>query len=262
MSRYAFLSVVPDISGISAHQGSTWTADQLMTVPNWLRKPQFWKVFLQWISIILFTDLSQAYMTLYLEVTLQLRPTNVAIVPLVMFMAGFFTSPLIIILTRIFDQRVVFCMFCLVGLGSSVWVWFGSYTNNSYISIEIYIVAVLYGSAGSALVITGIASIADLIGGNVESSALVFAMVGLGEKISSGIAYGVIQELVPDDDEAERDHYRNILVFVCGTSALIAILVSLTMASPRCVEIISQDSSYNEESFSSVTGFDSSKSLG
>jgi len=254
-------AVVKRTTETSAHYGSLWSAEKLMTVSNWLRKPQFWKVFVQWMCVNLFTDLSQSYMALYLDVTLQLRPTNVAIVPLVMLMAGFFTSPLINIVTRIFGQRVVFCTSCLLGLGGTLWVWHGSYTDNSYISIGIYIVAVLYGSAGSAMVITGTASIADLIGGNVEFSALVFGMMGLGDKISNGIAFGVIQELVPDNDEAERDHYRNILVFVCGATALIAILVTLTMTKPRRAETISQKYSSDEETFSSFTGFDSSQSL-
>lgn len=237
ISSYIFVSVLaPGVETIREFG----TSVALMTLSDWLRKAHFWKVFVHYIFAMLFLSLSQAYITLYVEVTLQLRPTNVAIVPLVMFLAGLCTSPLIKTLTRIVGIRGALCMSCLVGLGGAVWVWFGGYANDNYTSMEIYIVAILFGSAGSAMVITGVASISNLIGEHVESSALVFGLMGVGNRISIAIAFGVIQELVPDGLEALRDYYRNILVFVCGASAMILILVVLTMAKTKHVKSTSE----------------------
>jgi len=200
-----------------------------MWLSNWLREGQFWKVSLLYICARLYINLSQAYIILYLEVTLELKPINLAIMPLVMFLASLLTSASMSILAHILGKRGTFIVSCFIGLGGSVWVWFGDSTNSSYTTWEIYIVAVIIGFSGTAMLITSIAAVADLIGAYLESSASVFGLMSFAEKLANALAFGLIQELVPDGINDTQDYYRDILVFVCGATAILPILILMTM---------------------------------
>jgi len=204
-----------------------------MKISNWLREPRFWKVCLLYVCARMFINLSQAYMTLYLEVTLELPAVNIGSIPLVMFLAGLITSATMSTFTRILGRRGAFVLSCLLGLIASLWVSFGNYNDWQYKTREIYIVAVLFGAGGSALLITSIAATADLIGDNVECSASVYGLTSLAEKFACGLAFGIIQELVPTTNEDERDYYRDILVYVCGASVILALLIIFTMGKSK-----------------------------
>jgi len=214
------------------------TSVELMTISHWLLQTQFWKVTALYISARLFSNLSQAYIALYLEVSLQLRPDSVAIVPLVMFLSGFCTSTSLKTLIRIFGQRGVLVITCLIGLTGSVWVGIGNLNSNGFRDKWIYVVAALFGSAGSGMVITGIAAIAKLIGQNVQSAALVYGLIYMIDKISTAITFGIIQEIVPDDNDAERRYYKSILSVVCGASTIVTILTAITTPKSKIGEIV------------------------
>jgi len=204
-----------------------------MKISNWLREPRFWKVCLLYVCARMFINLSQAYTTLYLEVTLELPAVNIGIIPLVMFLAGLITSATMSTFTRTLGRRGAFVISCLLGLIACLWVSFGNYNDWQYRTREIYIVAVLFGAGGSALLITSIAATADLIGNNVECSASVYGLTSLAEKFACGLAFGIIQELVPNTNEDERDYYRDILVYVCGASVILALVIIFTMGKSK-----------------------------
>ena len=63
----------------------------------------------------LFVNLSQAYIPLYLQITLQLHSSYVATVPLVMFLFGFATSTCMKYINRRVGRKVTFDLGCLVG---------------------------------------------------------------------------------------------------------------------------------------------------
>jgi len=226
LTSAAFMS---EINLEATYTDKSSSAVQPMRMSDWLRETQFWKVSLLYISARLFSNLSLAYIALYLDVTLQLRPTNIAIVPLVMFLSGLCASTLLDTLVRICGQRGALFIACLIGLTGSVWVGCRNFNSNSFRSTEIYVVAALFGSAGSGFLISGVSAIANLVGEKVESAALVYGLISMTERIATGIAFGVIQELVPDDNQAERRFYRNILGFVCGGLTILAILAALMM---------------------------------
>jgi len=202
---------------------------ETMKVSDWLREPQLYQVCFLYLSSRLFVNLSQAYITLYLDVTLKLKPINVALIPLVMFLVSLGTSPLIKTLTRTVGRRGTLAVACIIGLGGSVWIWFGDYTDSFYTSKLIFIVTGLFGAGGSAMLITSTSATADLISDNVESGALVYGITSLADAFSNAGAFGIIQDLVPDDDEATRNYYKDILVFVCGGAAIFPMLILLTM---------------------------------
>ena len=63
-----------------------------MEKKDWFREPQFYQVAAVYMATRLFVNLSQAYIPLYLQESLELESKFVAIIPLVMYCSGFVTS--------------------------------------------------------------------------------------------------------------------------------------------------------------------------
>jgi len=61
----------------------------------------------------------------------------------------------------------------------------------------IYLVAVAFGASSSALLITSLGMTADLIGEETSSSALVFGLMSLTDKVANGLGIVLIQGQVP-----------------------------------------------------------------
>ena len=141
----------------------------------------------------MFVNLSQSYITLYLEITLQLRAISVAIIPLIMYIVSLATSQLMNNLTRTLGRRGAFAVACSIALAGSVWVWFGDYDDYVYTTRFVFIVAGLFGAGGSSMLITSLSAIADLIGENKESGAFVYGITSLADKFANAIAFVVIQ---------------------------------------------------------------------
>ena len=59
--------------------------------------------------------------------------------------------------------------------------------NADYTEIEIYFVAALIGSGGAGILISSLSIVADLIGKNKESSAFVYGLMSLVDKVSNGL---------------------------------------------------------------------------
>lgn len=204
-----------------------------MKISDWFREPQFYQVSALYSSSRLFVNLAQSYITLYLDITLQLRAISVAIIPLIMYLVSLATSQLMNSLTRTLGRRGAFAVACTVALAGSIWVWFGDDTDSMYTTKFIFIVAGLFGAGGSSMLITSLSAIADLIGENKESGAMVYGMTSLTDKFANAIAFVVIQVYVPKSDEATRKYYPFILVFICGGTSIFSMFVLLTMVTTK-----------------------------
>ena len=66
---------------------------------DWFKEPQFYQVAAVYMATRLFVNLSQAYIPLYLQESLELESKFVAIIPLVMYCSGFVAS---------FGMKVIF----------------------------------------------------------------------------------------------------------------------------------------------------------
>jgi len=223
---YSFRLPITTIGSVQTRRAGECDRMELM---DWLREPQLYQVSALYLSSRLFVNLSQSYITLYLDVTLQLKPKYIAIVPLFMMLSGLLTSPLVKTITRIVGRKGTFVLACLLGMGGAVWVWFGGYTDSNYTTKWIYFVAVFFGAGGGGLLITSISAIADFIGDNPESGALVYAITSLADKLASAIAFVLIQNHVPEVLEATRNYYKDVLVFACGGTSLFILVVLITM---------------------------------
>ncbi|GAB6018970.1 Major facilitator super domain-containing protein 12 [Chamberlinius hualienensis] len=233
-------------AGVKEKKVSSWTnpedsqlsinskrpSRKLMNWSDWLKEKPFYQVAVVYMFTRLFVNLIQAYMPLYLQDTMVLPETSIAIFPLIMYVSGFLSSFFMKTLNRRFGRKLTFSIGVVFGLGASIWVYFGE--GSTYTSIELYIVAALYGVASSTVLITSLSITADLIGSNVESGAFVYGAMSFTDKLSNGLAIMLIQNFSPCQYSNCLDHsnfFRFVLTFVCGGSCVMALLALVTIKS-------------------------------
>ena len=102
----------------------------------------------------LYINVSQAYMPLYIQHSLQLPAVSIAVIPLIMFISGFVVSIVNKPISKFVGRKWSMIGGCLVGVAGAVWVQFGSLTDESFTKYEIYAISVLIGAAGSQMLIT------------------------------------------------------------------------------------------------------------
>lgn len=202
----------------------------VMTIKRWLCEPQLYQIAVVYLSTRLFVNLSQVYITLYLQITLQMPATSVATVPLVMFISGFATSLLMKPINKRIGRKATFGAGCLIGMAACTWVKFGleDASSRNYI----YGVAVIVGAGGSTMLVTSLSLTAEFISGDIKSSAFIYGLMSLTDKVSNGLAVVLIQYNVPpklDTCVECRLYYRDVLFFGCGGAALLAFFAILTL---------------------------------
>jgi len=202
-----------------------------MSVKNWLCEPQFYQVALVYMATRLFVNVSQSYIPFYLQETIKLEATSVAIIPLIMFVSGFVVSWLNKAITKVIGRKMAFALGCVIALAGCLWVHFGPIDDPSYTTYQIYPVAVLIGAAGSQMLITSLCITADLIGNNLDSSAFIYGCMSLVDKFSNGLAIMVIQKNIPAPCGApdEGNYFKLILSWVCGGAAVLGIVSVATL---------------------------------
>ena len=96
----------------------------------------------------------------------------------------------------------------------------------------IFIAAVLFGAAGSTVLITSLSLTAELISNNVESSAFVYGAMSFTDKVSNGLAVMVIQHFIPclKCCEACKWYFRDVLFFAVGGSVLLGLTFMAILA--------------------------------
>ena len=88
-----------------------------MKIHHWLSEAPFYLVACLHIASRLFVLVSQAYIVFYIEYTLNLSPDMMAIIPLVMYVAGFFISIVLKVATYRVGFKVAFVCSCIAGIG-------------------------------------------------------------------------------------------------------------------------------------------------
>lgn len=202
-----------------------------MSITDWFKEPQFYQVAGVYMCTRLFVNLSQAYIPLYLQESLQLQGKFVAIVPLVMYCSSFVTSGLVKILNQKAGRKFSFSLGALVGIASASWVYYAGEeeTGKALIFFKnygIFFVAALFGIAGSASLITSLSITAELIGPNTETSAFVYGSMSFTDKVSNGLAVMVIQHFIPCLKCCIlcKWYFRDVLFFATGGAALCGLI--------------------------------------
>ena len=160
---------------------------QPMGIKNWFCDPQFYQVAGVYMSTRLFVNLSQAYLPLYLQESLELDSTYVAIIPLVMYSTSFIVSRIMKLLNRQVGRKVSFLLGAIIGLIACTWVFYGADETSKkldfFLQYGIFFAAALFGAAGSAVLISSLSLTAELISSNTESSAFVYGAMSFTDKV-------------------------------------------------------------------------------
>ena len=88
-----------------------------MKIFHWFQEPQFYLVACIYMAARLFVNVSQSYITFYVQYTVALLSDMIAVIPLVMYIAGFFISLVLKFVTDRFGYKIAFVLSCIVGLG-------------------------------------------------------------------------------------------------------------------------------------------------
>ena len=100
---------------------------QPMKIVDWLREPQLYQVAFLYMCTRLFVNLSQTYMPLYLNVSLQLPQMYVAIIPMVMYVSGIFISIVTKSVSKRLGKKFAYGISCLLGGTGCLWIHWGKY---------------------------------------------------------------------------------------------------------------------------------------
>ncbi|GIZ05387.1 major facilitator superfamily domain-containing protein 12 [Caerostris extrusa] len=86
-----------------------------LTWKDWFAQPQFYMVALLYMSTRLYVNLSQVYMPMYIEDTLELHKSKIAVIPLVIFISGFLASFIVKFQRKLFGiKEAVYLVSCHV----------------------------------------------------------------------------------------------------------------------------------------------------
>lgn len=198
-----------------------------ISVLNWLKEVQLYQVAMVYMSTRLFVNLSQAYIPLYLQVSLQLPAKYVATVPLTMFLSGFVTSFAMKKANQALGRKATYIIGGLVGIAGCFWTQFGCLADDPKTETLIFVVAALIGIGGSTMLVTSLSLTAEFIGTDTNSSAFIYGLMSLTDKVSNGLAVMLIQHFIPTNTDTCilcRLYFRDIIFYACGGAAVVGVL--------------------------------------
>ncbi|XP_044764974.1 major facilitator superfamily domain-containing protein 12-like [Coccinella septempunctata] len=200
-------------------------------VSDLLTNIKIYKVAVIYMSTRLFVNLSQVFIPLYLHESLDMTASNLALIPLTIFIGSFIMSIGIEKLNRIFGRKLAYIVGVVMGVAACLWIQFDA--GPFYFYYGIYGVAVLIGAGGSVVLVTSLGITADLIGDKTSSGAFVYGIMSFTDKLANGIAVIIIQDL--HSDGSNKNYYRDILTYVCGASMVLGSfgVISLIKYRPR-----------------------------
>ena len=94
----------------------TSSIHEIMNIKDWLLEPQTYQVACVYMSARLFVNITQTYIPLYIQETLELKALNVALIPIIMYVSGFVVSLIIKPITMRIGRKFMFVIACLIGL--------------------------------------------------------------------------------------------------------------------------------------------------
>jgi len=176
-------------AGSPSDNGAGESLQDVLVKWNFFEDPLFWKHGLLYMLSRLMINLNMVYMPLYVQTTMRMQKSSIAIIPLLMYLFSLFGSFLQNKLNHKFGRVVSFTIGgVLQTLGS-----LSLFVLPRSLSWLMYIVAPLIGLAGTSMLVTVISMTSDFIGKKSSVSAKVFGLYSFSDKLCSGIAVYIIQ---------------------------------------------------------------------
>lgn len=121
------------------------------------------------------------------------RVENLAIVPLISFLASFFASMSFKLTTRLAGHQVTYMFGSIICIGACTWI---GLTQTQYTtSFVLYGVAILFGAGSSITMISSLCITADMIGPHTEQGGFIYSAVTFTDKLITGVVVVVIETM-------------------------------------------------------------------
>jgi len=162
---------------------------------SWLLNPKLYFVACVYMATRLFVNLTQSYIPFYLQDSIHVNSTYLAVIPLIQYVTSFLCSFATNFSNRAAGRHLTWLGGAFFGCIVAILIQF--MPDNPMRSFGIFFVAILVGASGCVFLITSLGLTADLIGDHVQSGALIYGLMSLTDKLSNGLAVVVIQDLIP-----------------------------------------------------------------
>lgn len=217
--------------GVSTSIEASMLRKVMMTWKCWLKERQFYQIAVVYMCTRLFVNVSQIYLPLFITETLNMQKANVAVMPLVVYVSGFFTSLVMRPINKKIGRKATYIIGIIFGVSSCAWFYF----LTSHTSQYTYGAAVLLGIGGSTMLVTSLSMTADMIGESTESGGFVYGSMSFTDKLSNGVAVVLIQFLHPCTSCCPScvGYYRQVLTFVPAGVAAVAFISVLTLLTTK-----------------------------
>lgn len=199
---------------------------------GYLKSYRFYCLGIVYMCTRLIVNMTQVYLPMFITDTLQLEKSQIALVPLITYLSGFFSTFPLRYLSKYLGRYITYLIGITLVFGCSLLFWnFDIIYNRTYTTI---LAAILLGSGSTVILVSSLSLTADLIGKNTSSSAFVFGSMSFIDKLSNGIAVAVLQQLSPCPTEASsimcncRNYYHHImsdLPIACSLTASVALII-------------------------------------
>ena len=267
---YHFLVKFPQQSSTDELQSQneiTSDSTNNLSIIQWFKEHQLYQIAGIYMSTRLFVNLSQAYIPLYLQVTLQLHAQYVATVPLTIFISGFITSFFLKTANDNLGGKSTYLLGGITGVAACLWSHFGIVANDPNSKYYVFVLAVFIGISGSTMLVTSLSLTAEFIGSSKGSSAFIYGLMSLTDKVSNGLAVVVIQHMIPskiDTCVVCKLYFRDVLFYACGGAAVFGMLTTISLIpftvgerrnvqAPRNVMIVNEEASESTALLPSVS---------
>lgn len=199
---------------------------------DWLKEPHFYLVGFIYICVRLITNISQVYMSLFINETLRLNKLNLALVPLTIYAMSMLTSLCQKKLNKTVGRTVTLVVGMLICIVYSVIMNFTHRFDGLW---RIYLSAVILGLGTSILMIGSLSLTADLIGSQCQTAAFVYGVMSFGDKLSNGISVEIIQVINPKPCNCPENGliYRYVEVWGIGGISLVGLFLTIILATRK-----------------------------
>ena len=162
-------------------------AKTLITPMDWLKHLPMYSNAIIYMSARLAQNCLQIYLTMYISDTIKLTPAYLGILPFIQYLFGFLASIATKFIQKAKSTSVAYLSGCLLVFAACLSVHIlgkaveGDLTTGDVISV-MFIFA-LFGFGGNMVVCSALGLTAELIGDNTDSSAFVYGLMSLGDKV-------------------------------------------------------------------------------
>lgn len=115
---------------------------------------------------------------------------NIAIIPLIQFIASFFTAMICKKFTNM-SQKVQYLVGSVFSISGCAWIHYAATTNAS--DYQLYVVAILFGIGSSITMIASLSLIADMIGIHADQGGVIYSAVTFFDKFITGFLVYIIE---------------------------------------------------------------------